>query len=117
KAPSGVRRLGTGTQTEENPRAQSVETTPEMVERIYRTMNENLAIVRRRLNRPLTMSEKILFGHVDDPANQELEAGSSFLRLRVDRVIMQDATAQMAILQFMQAGRKQVAGPSTVQCE
>ena len=116
-APSGVRRLSTASQTAENPRAQSVETTPEMVERIYRSMEERLAVVRRRLNRPLTMSEKILFGHLDDPTGQPLEAGKSFLRLRVDRVIMQDATAQMAILQFMQAGRKQVAIPSSVHCD
>ncbi len=95
----------------------SVETTPEMVERIYSRMEQNLAIVRERLKRPLTLSEKILFSHLDDPHRQELEAGKSYLQLRVDRVIMQDATAQMAILQFMQAGKKQVAIPSSVHCD
>ncbi len=116
-APSGVRHLSTDGQTAENPRAQSVETTPAMVQRIYGDMEAKLAIVRARLQRPLTLSEKILFGHVDDAANQPLDAGKSFLRLRVDRVIMQDATAQMAILQFMQADRKQVAVPSSVHCD
>ncbi len=95
----------------------SVETTPEMVERIYSTMEAKLAIVRERLNRPLTLSEKILFGHLANPREQELDAGKSYLQLRVDRVIMQDATAQMAILQFMQAGKKHVAIPSSVHCD
>ncbi len=95
----------------------TVETTPEMVERIYSKMEQNLAIVRERLNRPLTLSEKILFAHLDHPREQELEAGKSYLQLRVDRVIMQDATAQMAILQFMQAGKKQVSVPSSVHCD
>ena len=95
----------------------TVETTPEMVERIYAQMEANLKIVRDRLSRPLTLSEKILFSHLDDPQNQELDAGKSYLQLRVDRVIMQDATAQMAILQFMQAGKQQVAVPSSVHCD
>jgi len=115
-APASVRMLNLAG-TAASSRAAFVETTPEMVERIYQKMEERIAIVRRRLNRPLTVAEKILFGHLDDPENQELEPGKSFLRLRVDRVIMQDATAQMAILQFMQAGRSQVAVPSSVHCD
>ncbi len=82
----------------------TVDTTPELVEGVYRRMEERLAIVRRRLNRPLTLTEKILFGHLDDPAGQELDAGKSYLMLRPDRVAMQDATAQMALLQFFHAG-------------
>ncbi len=116
-SPSSVRRLSFASRTGEHPRAQSVETTPEMVETIYDRMERKLEVIRARLKRPLTLSEKILFGHVDDPAVQEIAAGQAFLRLRVDRVIMQDATAQMAILQFMQAGRKQVAIPSSVHCD
>jgi len=100
----------------DNTRAGFVETTPAMVEAVYRRTEERLAAVRKRLNRPLTLAEKILFGHLDDPS-QELEAGKSFLRLNVDRVIMQDATAQMAILQFMQAGRDRVAVPTSVHCD
>src|SRR5207247_10166630 len=76
-----------------------------------------LGAVRRRLGRPLTLSEKILLGHLDEPDTQELEAGRSYLMLRPDRVAMQDATAQMALLQFVQAGRPRVAVPTTVHCD
>lgn len=97
--------------------ASKIETTPEMVEKVYKTTAEKTALVRKRLNRPLTLAEKILFGHLDDPQNQELERGSSFLLLRPDRVAMQDATAQMALLQFMLAGKEEAAVPSTVHCD
>ncbi len=100
-----------------NPRAAFVETTPAMVEAIYKRSEKKLKIVREKLKRPLTLAEKIVYGHLDDPATQDLERGKSFLRLNVDRVIMQDATAQMAILQFMQAERDQVAIPSSVHCD
>ena len=80
-------------------------------------MSENLAIVRKRLNRPLTYGEKILYSHLDDPHNQDIERGTSYLKLRPDRVACQDATAQMAILQFMSAGMPSVATPSTVHCD
>ncbi|KAF3763621.1 aconitate hydratase [Cryphonectria parasitica EP155] len=83
----------------------------------YKKMSENLAIVRARLNRPLTYGEKILYSHLDDPEGQDIERGSSYLKLRPDRVACQDATAQMAILQFMSAGMPQVANPSTVHCD
>lgn len=80
-------------------------------------MSENLAIVRSRLNRPLAYAEKILYSHLDDPHGQEIERGVSYLRLRPDRVACQDATAQMAILQFMSAGMPSVANPTTVHCD
>ncbi|KAI9723584.1 MAG: hypothetical protein M1812_000884 [Candelaria pacifica] len=80
-------------------------------------MNERLSVVRSRLNRPLTYAEKILYSHLDDPHNQEIERGSSYLKLRPDRVACQDATAQMAILQFMSAGMDSVATPTTVHCD
>ncbi|PSR92329.1 aconitase family-domain-containing protein [Coniella lustricola] len=83
----------------------------------YKKMSENLAIVRARLNRPLAYAEKILYSHLDDPEGQEIERGSSYLKLRPDRVACQDATAQMAILQFMSAGMPQVANPTTVHCD
>lgn len=88
-----------------------------MVKRLYREMSERLAIVRKRLNRPMTLTEKVLYSHLTAPASQELNAGQAYLRLNVDRVIMQDATAQMAILQFIQSGRKSVAVPSSVHCD
>lgn len=80
-------------------------------------MSENLAIVRSRLNRPLTLTEKILYSHLDNPHEQDIERGVSYLRLRPDRVACQDATAQMAILQFMSAGMPSVANPTTVHCD
>lgn len=94
-----------------------IESTPEMVRGVYEKTRKNLEIVRRRLGRPLTMAEKVLFGHLDDPENQPLEAGKAYLMLRPDRVAMQDATAQMALLQFMQAGKPEVAVPATVHCD
>lgn len=70
-----------------------------------------------RLNRPLTLSEKVLYSHIDDPATQDVERGVSYLRLRPDRVAMQDATAQMAMLQFISSGLPRVAVPSTIHCD
>ena len=89
----------------------AIESTPEFVGKVYATMEKNLAIARRRLGRPLSLAEKVLLGHLDDPENQELSAGESYLMLRPDRVGQQDVTGQMSILQFMQAGRKRVAVP------
>src|SRR5690349_8984306 len=78
-----------------------IETTPEMVKKVYETTKLRTEIVRKRLNRSLTLGEKIVFGHLVSPQTQELERGKSFLLLNPDRVAMQDVTAQMAILQFM----------------
>jgi aconitate hydratase len=64
----------------------------------YKKLEANVSIVSKRLNRPLTLSEKILYGHFDEPSTQEAIRGQSYLRLRPDRVAMQDATAQMAVL-------------------
>lgn len=83
----------------------------------YKQNIEYVDIVRKRLGRPLTYAEKILYGHLDDPHHQEIERGVSYLKLRPDRVACQDATAQMAILQFMSAGLPQVARPVTVHCD
>ncbi|KAI9314043.1 aconitate hydratase [Dichotomocladium elegans] len=83
----------------------------------YQRIEDNLAIVRKRLNRPLTLSEKVVYGHLDDAHNQDIVRGKSYLKLRPDRVACQDATAQMAILQFMSAGLPTVAVPTTVHCD
>src|SRR5204863_10134351 len=88
-----------------------------VVAKAYDKTRRSLDVVRKRLNRPLTLAEKVLFGHLDDPATQELAAGKAILQLRVDRVAMQDATAQMPILQFSQAQIPQTAVPSTVHCD
>ncbi len=95
----------------------AIETTPEMVSKVYEQSKKQLDVVRGRLNRPLTLAEKVLFGHLADAQNQIFERGEATLALRPDRVAMQDATAQMAILQFMQAGRDEAAVPSTVHCD
>jgi len=87
------------------------------VEMPYPKLVKTLEVVRGRLNRPLTLSEKILYSHLDDPANQDIERGTSYLRLRPDRVAMQDATAQMAMLQFISSGLPKVAVPSTIHCD
>ena len=94
-----------------------IESTPAFVEEAYKKMEARLEKVRARLNRPLTLAEKIVFGHLDDPDNQPLERGKAYLLLRPDRIAMQDATAQMAILQFMSAGMPTVAVPTTVHCD
>src|SRR5262245_52869495 len=80
-------------------------------------MAERSATARRRLGRPVTLAEKILFNHLDDAEGQELKRGHSYAEFRVDRVAMQDATAQMALLQFMSAGLPRVQVPSTVHCD
>jgi aconitate hydratase len=84
---------------------------------LYAAMPERLARARQTFGRPLTLAEKILVAHCHDFEGQEWERGRAILRLRVDRVGLQDATAQMAILQFMQSGRKRVAVPTTVHCD
>ncbi|KAI2658510.1 Aconitate hydratase, mitochondrial [Labeo rohita] len=83
----------------------------------YDRLRSNIDIVRKRLNRPLTLSEKIVYGHLDDPSGQEIVRGRTYLRLRPDRVAMQDATAQMAMLQFISSGLPKVAVPSTIHCD
>jgi len=83
----------------------------------YDKYMKKLAVVCKKLNRPLTLSEKILYSHLDEPETQEIKRGVSYLRLRPDRVAMQDATAQMAMLQFISSGLPRVAVPTTVHCD
>ena len=95
----------------------TIESTPEMAANVYETMARNLTIVRRRLGRPLTLADKVLLGHLDDPENQEIEPGKSYLLLHPDRVILQDVLGQTAMLQFMQTLREKVAAPTTIHCD
>ena len=95
----------------------SASTPIELVEGVYATLAERVALGRERLGRPLTLTEKILINHLSDPAGQELVRGESYADFQPDRVAMQDATAQMALLQFMTAGLPEVAAPSTVHCD
>ncbi|MES2373680.1 MAG: aconitate hydratase [Bacteroidota bacterium] len=90
----------------------------EMIKKVYAEMPAKVDAARKELGRPLTLSEKILFAHLH--ADQKItgfERGKSYVDFAPDRVAMQDATAQMALLQFMQAGRPKVAVPSTVHCD
>ncbi|MFH1177344.1 MAG: aconitase family protein, partial [Acidobacteriota bacterium] len=95
----------------------TIESTPEFVKATYERTRERLAVIRQRLGRPLTLAEKTLFGHLDNPAHAALEPGKAYLELRPDRVALQDATAQMALLQFMLAGMERAAVPTTVHCD
>ena len=95
----------------------SANTPIELVEDVYDELPGNVAIARKRLGRPLTLTEKILVNHLADPAGQEIERGRSYADFHPDRVAMQDATAQMALLQFTTAGLPATAVPSTVHCD
>jgi aconitate hydratase len=93
-------------------------TTPiDLVESVYARFPRGIAEARRRLGRPLTFAEKILFAHADDPATVGIERGDDYADYRPDRVAMQDATAQMALLQFMTANLPRVQVPTTVHCD
>ncbi|NVK49603.1 MAG: aconitate hydratase [Cyclobacteriaceae bacterium] len=90
----------------------------EMIKDVYARFPERIAAARKAVNRPLTLTEKILYSHLSEgPATQSFERGKSYVDFQPDRVAMQDATAQMALLQFMQAGKDKVAVPSTVHCD
>lgn len=90
----------------------------EMIKKVYATMPEKVEAARKTLGRSLTLSEKILFAHLhSDQKLENFERGGSYVDFAPDRVAMQDATAQMALLQFMTAGRKKAAVPSTVHCD
>ena len=90
---------------------------PLMVSNTYKTMRKNLAVVREKLGRALTLADKALLGHLIDPANQEMIPGQSYLKVRPDRVILQDVLGQSGMLQFMQTGRDKVALPTTIHCD
>ena len=90
----------------------------DMIKKVYAQYPEKVEAARTLLNKPLTLTEKILYTHLwENPAKEEYTRGKSYVDFAPDRVAMQDATAQMALLQFMQSGRKQVAVPSTAHCD
>src|SRR5664280_3270741 len=89
----------------------------EMIKRVYSEIKGNIDNARKVLSRPLTYAEKILYSHLWNKPSKELKGGKDYAELSPDRVAMQDATAQMALLQFMSAGKKTTAVPSTVHCD
>jgi aconitate hydratase len=89
-----------------------------VIKEVYRQMPGRIEKARQLVGRPLTLSEKILYSHLwDDTATKAYERGKDYVDFAPDRIACQDATAQMALLQFMQAGKKQVAVPTTVHCD
>ena len=95
-----------------------IETTSEMVEKIYKKSRENIKKFRTTLNRPLTLTEKILAGHLEDEfLEKNLDEKINYVFLKPDRVALQDVTGQMVMLQFMQAGLNSVSLPTTVHCD
>ncbi|MFN5794689.1 MAG: aconitase family protein, partial [Bacteroidota bacterium] len=89
-----------------------------MIEKVYNNLATKIEAARKLTNKPLTLTEKILYSHLAETLpSQPFERGNSYVDFNPDRVAMQDATAQMALLQFMQAGRPKVAVPSTVHCD
>ena len=95
----------------------TLESTPQMAAAMYAAMEKNLAIVRRRLGRALTLADKVVLGHLDDAEHQEMEPGRSYLFLRPDRVVLQDVLGQTAMLQFRQTQRDKVAVPTSIHCD
>ena len=89
----------------------------DLIQKQYQAMGGRIDDARQRLGHPLTLAEKILVSHLDNPDHQAWERGKAQLLLRPDRVAMQDATAQMAMLQFIQAGKKRVSVPSSIHCD
>jgi aconitate hydratase len=90
----------------------------DMIKAHYKRLEERVQAARKVINQPLTLSEKILYSHLaEGNAKKAYKRGESYVDFNPDRVAMQDATAQMALLQFMQAGKPQVAVPSTVHCD
>ncbi len=89
----------------------------DLIKKVYAEMPAKIEAARKLLNRPLTLTEKILYAHLDKAADRAFVRGEDYVDFRPDRVAMQDATAQMALLQFMTCGRDKVAVPSTVHCD
>ncbi|MFQ5717077.1 MAG: aconitase family protein, partial [Nitrospinales bacterium] len=89
----------------------------EPIEKLFQSLKETFDKARENLGRGLTLTEKILFSHMEPTDYSKLARGESNIYLKPDRVAMQDATAQMAILQFMSSGISKVAAPTTVHCD
>ena len=98
----------------------SIETTPQLVNKVYNKIRDNVSRFKRLVKRPLTLSEKILVGHLHEIQSIDekgLRSGGDYVLLNPDRVALQDVTGQMAILEFMQSGLKRTRLPTTVHCD
>ena len=95
-----------------------IETTAKMVKQVYNKLVKNILVYRKTVNRPLTLSEKILAGHLSEEfLEKNLDEKMNYVFLKPDRVALQDVTGQMVMLQFMQADMKSVVLPTTVHCD
>ena len=94
-----------------------IESTPELVSNVYKKIKENILNFRKIVSRPLTLTEKILAGHLAEMKTKNLDEGTTYIYLNPDRVALQDVTGQMVLLQFMQTSLKQTAIPTTVHCD
>jgi len=93
------------------------DSTPELVSKVYKKSQENIEKYRNVVKRPLTLTEKILSGHLQEITNENIDGGKNYVFLKPDRVALQDVTGQMVMLQFMQAGLEQTSLPTTVHCD
>src|SRR5881398_2810095 len=89
----------------------------DLIKKVYSELPAKVLAARKLLGRPMTMAEKILYSHSFKPSSKTYERGKDYVDFAPDRVAMQDATAQMALLQFDTCGRDRVAVPSTVHCD
>jgi len=94
-----------------------IDSTPELVSHVYKKLQENIEKYRKLVGRPLTLTEKLLAGHLEQISDKNLDEGKKYVFLRPDRVALQDVTGQMVMLQFIQAGIKQTSLPTTVHCD
>ena len=93
------------------------DSTPELVSKVYKKLQENIEKYRNVVKRPLTLTEKILSGHLQEISHENIDGGKNYVFLIPDRVALQDVTGQMVMLQFMQAGLEQTSLPTTVHCD
>ena len=89
----------------------------EMIKKVYSSMKDKVDHAKKVCNHPLTLSEKILYSHLWEKTESTFRRGIDYVDFAPDRIACQDATAQMALLQFMQAGKNKVAVPTTVHCD
>lgn len=89
----------------------------DLIKKVYQELPEKVKTAKQIVGRPLTLTEKILYAHLSGPYSAPYKRGQDYVDFAPDRVAMQDATAQMALLQFMTCGRDKVAVPSTVHCD
>ena len=89
----------------------------DMIKNVYSSIVKNVDSIRNIIDKPLTLSEKILYSHLWSSSDKPFVRGKDYVDFKPDRIACQDATAQMALLQFMQAGKQKVAVPTTVHCD